>query len=122
MVKESVRAASGPAAMVAGSTNMINIGNYQFEGPYTSTASLEDRSGVYAILDQRADDNYLLDCGESATVKTRVEGHDRQPCWNRNSSGTLNVAVFYTPNLQQSGRMAVEQAIRKAFNPTCGDR
>lgn len=102
---------------------MINIGNHQFEGPYTNTANLQDGSGVYAILDHRTDGKYyLLDCGESATVKTRVEGHDRQPCWNRNSSGTLNVAVFYTPSLQQSGRMAVEQAIRKAFNPTCGDR
>lgn len=102
---------------------MINIGNHQFEGPHTSTDSLQDNSGVYAILDHRNDGKYyLLDCGESANVKTRVVSHDRQPCWNLHSSGTLTVAVYYTPNLQQSGRMEVEQAIRKAYNPTCGDR
>ncbi len=102
---------------------MINIGNHQFEGPYTTTDSLDDRSGVYVILDHRNDGKYyLLDCGESATVKTRVGSHDRQPCWNIHSFGTLNVAVYYTPNLQQSDRMEVEQSIRQAFNPTCGDR
>ena len=123
MVKDSVCADSGPASWSRASNTMITIENRQFEGPYTNTASLQDGSGVYAILDHRSDGKYyLLDCGESATVKTRVENHDRKPCWNRHSFGTLNVAVFYTPSLQQSGRMAVEQAIRKALNPTCGDR
>lgn len=101
---------------------MINIGTYQFEGPYEDAAKLEDRSGVYAILDYRGNEYRLLDCGESSTVKTRVAGHDRRPCWIRNSIGRLCYAVYYTPNLQQSGRMEVEQAIRKQYNPTCGDR
>jgi hypothetical protein len=101
---------------------MISIGNYQFEGPFPTTASLHDRSGVYAILDHRSDGYHLLDCGESAAVKTRVANHDRQPCWNRNSKGVLKVAVCYTPNLQQTGRMQVEQAIRQQFDPTCGKR
>jgi len=102
---------------------MIKIGNNQFEGPYTSTASLKNRSGVYAILDKRTDGKYyLLDCGESATVKTRVESHDRKPCWNSHSTGTLNVAAFYTPNLQQSGRKQIEWDIRNSYNATCGVR
>lgn len=100
----------------------IDIGRYTFDGPYTNTNSLEDRSGVYAILCS-SDQNYsLIDVGESATVKTRVESHDRKDCWTRYCYKTLSVAVYYTPHLQQTGRMEIEQEIRKEFNPPCGQR
>lgn len=65
----------------------ITIGKCQFDGPFSSTASLEDRSGVYAIIDRRNSGNHLVDVGESATVRSRVETHDRQNCWRRNSHG-----------------------------------
>ena len=98
----------------------IKIGKYNFEGPYTTTAKLEDRSGVYAILCQKNGNYNLVDVGESALVKSRVETHDRQDCWRRNCNSTLTVAVNYTPNLQQPGRMAVEQEIRAQYDPSCG--
>lgn len=104
----------------------ITIGTYVFEGPYSSNNSnnyLKDLSGVYAILCKKDNGNYdLIDVGESATVKTRVENHDREACWNGSCRSELNVAVYYTPHLQQSGRKEVEQAIRNKYNPPCGDR
>lgn len=101
----------------------ITIGKYSFEGPYGSTNSLQDRSGVYAILDKRVDGKYyIVDVGESSQVKTRVENHDRKDCWQRNCRGTLHVAVLYTPNLQQPGRSEIEQEIRHQYNPPCGER
>jgi hypothetical protein len=98
----------------------IKIGKYTFEGPYTSTANLEDRSGVYAILCQKEGNNYVVDVGESATVKSRIDSHDRGDCWTRNCNGTLAVAVYYTPNLHQPGRMAIEQELREQYDPACG--
>jgi len=99
----------------------ITIGKYEFEGPYPDTASLQDRSGVYAILDHEEGGHYgLLDVGESANVKTRVETHDRKDCWNRNKKRTLYYAVYYTLNLQQPGRMEIEQEIRGQYKPPCG--
>jgi len=101
----------------------IQIGRYSFEGPYGSTDMLQDRSGVYVILDKQADGGYyIIDAGESAHVKTRVDNHDRKDCWRRNSKGTLYVAVLYTPNLQQPGRSEIEQEIRRQYNPPCGER
>jgi len=101
----------------------IEIGDYVFEGPYDSTDSLKDNSGVYAILDKRTDGNfYVVDIGESAQVKTRIEGHDRVGCWKKQAKGALYVAVHYTPNKQQSGRKEIEQKLRDQFNPPCGDR
>lgn len=103
----------------------INIANWTFDGPYPigETGRLQDRSGVYAILDLRADGKYcIIDVGESSQVKTRVETHDRKGCWQHNRRGTLYVAVLYRPNLQQAGRSAIEQEIRQQYNPPCGER
>ena len=98
----------------------ITVGEYTFEGPYTLTGKLEDRSGIYAIHCYRDNKYYLIDVGESATVKSRVENHERKGCWKLNCSGTLTVSAYYTPHLQQTGRMQIEQEIRNEFNPPCG--
>ena len=47
----------------------ISIGNYSFEGPYTNITNLQDSSGVYAIHCNHDGKYYILDVGESATVK-----------------------------------------------------
>ncbi len=100
----------------------IEISGYKFDGPYGSTSSLEDRSGVYSILTPTDSTHYkVIDVGESATVKTRVENHNRESCWRRNTnSGGLRYAVHYTPRLQQAGRRAIEQEIRQRYHPPCG--
>ena len=58
----------------------ITIDGHTFEGPYAGTDRLEDRSGVYAILCYREQKHFVVDVGESATLKTRVENHDRSDC------------------------------------------
>ena len=101
----------------------IKIGRFEFIGPFQSTNPLEDRSGVYAILCPTRTSNWnLVDVGESAQVKTRVDNHDRKDCWQINCNTTLSVAVLYTPGLQQTGRRKIEQEIRNQFNRLCGER
>src|SRR5262249_35243983 len=98
----------------------ITVGRYTFEGPYENTSSLRDNSGIYAIHCRKGGAYYLIDVGESATVKTRVDNHDRADCWKRNCQGTLTVSVLYTPNQQQAGRKVIEQELRKQYDPPCG--
>lgn len=100
----------------------ITVGQYTLEGPYTNTDNLTDRSGVYAIHCHRDKAYYLIDVGESATLKTRVENHDRKDCWSRNCTGTLTVSVMYTPNTQQAGRKKIEKELRDQYNLPCGER
>ncbi|MGE4296476.1 MAG: hypothetical protein AB7E47_00485 [Desulfovibrionaceae bacterium] len=97
---------------------------YTAEGPYTSTESLEDRSGVYIILTRaKSTDKWtVIDVGESHELKTRVENHDRGDCWKRHSKGTIGCAPYYTPNKQQPGRKEIEQEIRDEYGPVCGER
>jgi hypothetical protein len=63
---------------------------------------------------------FLVDVGESAEVKSRIENHDRKDCWPKYCTGTLTASVLYTPNLHQAGRRKIEQAIRDQYQPPCG--
>jgi hypothetical protein len=103
----------------------IQMGKWMFEGPYalTETWRLENRAGVYVILCPVVQNKYsAIDVGESVQVKNRLETHDRKDCWKRNCSGTLQVAILYTPHLQPAERSAIEQEIRKQHEPSCGKR
>lgn len=101
----------------------IKISDYDFEGPYRTEQSLQDRSGIYVVLCSKDESTYApVDCGESAEVKSRVTNHDRRACWERNCDGTLYFAVYYTPNLQSSGRVEIEGQIRAAYSFPCGKR
>lgn len=100
----------------------FTVGKYEFDGPFSSTNQLQDRSGIYVIVCAVNNQYQPLDCGESATVKSRVEDHERADCWKRNCNGTLMVAVLYTPNTQSAGRVAIEQEIRGKFAFPCGQR
>ena len=97
----------------------ITISNYTFEGPFTSTASLRAQSGVYVILCQLPDSLTVIDVGESGNVKDRVSNHDRQNCWSRNCSGTLQVAAYYC---NEAERMQLESTLRQTYKPPCGQR
>ncbi len=95
---------------------------YTFEGGYTTTNQLLDKSGIYAIIDNLNNKLSLIDVGESAQVKTRIENHDRKTCWNGKKQGTLECAVLYTSKLHQQGRISLEQDIRNNYPNLCGDR
>ena len=93
----------------------IQIAGYNFVGPYSSTSSLRESAGVYAILDGRSSPS-LIYVGESASVKSRVENnHEREPCWIRESNSGIYYAAYYT----QGNRTAIESEIRRRYNPPC---
>ena len=95
-----------------GDDNMsIKLGNYYFDGPFN------------AILDKRGNGIFqVLDIGESANVKTRVENHDRDLCWYFFRQGEIVYAAYYTPHMHQAGRIIIEQELRDMYNPVCGIR
>ncbi|UCG92854.1 MAG: hypothetical protein JSV97_03875, partial [candidate division WOR-3 bacterium] len=82
---------------------------YDFKGPFISPDKLEDKPGVYAILCEQSGRLDLIDLGESDQVKTRIENHDRKPCWERNCTGTINYAVYYIEHSNELSRIHIEQ-------------
>jgi len=99
----------------------ISVGKYSFKGPYINTINLEDKSGIYAIHCHLGDKYFSIDVGESATVKSRIETHDRKTCWTKNCSATLTYSVLYTPHLQQEGRIKIEKELRNLYDLPCGE-
>jgi len=95
---------------------------YEFDGAYKSPDPLQARSGVYVIWCRDGDNWTVLDVGEAADVKDRINTHERADCWSRKCSGTIYYSATYTPNLQQVGRMEIEQRIRRLSDPLCGER
>ncbi len=100
----------------------ILIGNYRFEGPYTSTTKIEDKPGIYAIHCYHKNEYQLIDLGEAAQLRARIESHERMKCWQKNCPGYFAVSVFYTPHWTQMGRMELQQKLRKIYNPPCGKK
>ena len=95
---------------------------YQFDGAYPSSESLQSRAGIYVIWCKTGEQWTVLDIGETTDVKERVSNHDRADCWARHCSGKIYYSATYTPNLQQSGRIAIEQRLRDLTDPPCGRR
>lgn len=102
---------------------VINIGRYRFEGPAYVKAAIKDAAGVYAVLDDRGNDGiFVLDVGESGRIRTRIESHDREFCWQRNRRGRICYAAVYMPGSPSERRRAVEEELRRLFSPACGVR
>jgi len=75
------------------------------------------------ILDQRTNGKlHVLDVGETGEIKTRIDGHERKEDWERQRSGTIVFAVYYTPGWSNQQRRDLESQIRDTYSPPCGDR
>jgi hypothetical protein len=98
----------------------IKINDLEFYGPVRSTDELQDDPGIYAILGEIDQKYYIIDVGESETVKTRTEGHDRKDCWGRKSRGDVFYAALYMPDKQQDERSSIEEEIRNRYQVPCG--
>ena len=97
----------------------VKIGDYAFDGPFKSTDSIEDKSGIYAVLHYKEAKCYLLDIGESSQIKKGIEEHDRKE-WEKNSEGEIDYSVYYTPDLKDDDRKEIEAKIRTTYRPPCG--
>lgn len=97
----------------------IQIGGYNFDGPYPTSQSLQSRSGVYAILGANGTGNYsVVDIGESGNVSQRVSCHDRAPDWCRQGKSLWYAGLC----CDETNRMRIEKELRIKYNPPCGDR
>ncbi len=99
----------------------IQVGDYNFEGPFANTTSLRHAAGVYVILCAGQSKYTVVDVGESADIRSRLENHDRKDCWTRNCSTQLFVAALYTSGFNEPQRRAIESGLRSQYRPACGD-
>ena len=96
---------------------------YEFDGAYRLPDNLEGRAGVYVVWCKAGDQWGVLDVGESANVRERLATHERRPCLERYcTQAEIYYSATYTDSTDVAGRVRIEQHIRDAMQPPCGDR
>ena len=103
-------------------TLTITVGGkaYDFEGPHTDVDDLNSKSGTYVVTTKKKDGEHkVIDVGESAKVKDRVETHDRADCWEEKAKNGLFYSAYYC---DEATRTSLADEIRDAFDPPCGER
>lgn len=94
---------------------------HTFEGAFLLPNDLQPRPGICVIWCRSGKNWRVIDVGQSADVRDRVAFHDRVGCWERNCNGAILYSATYTPGILQAGRIRIEQQIRTAANPPCGE-
>lgn len=98
----------------------VQNGSYQFNGPHATTGNIADQSGVYVITTKTARGVHkVLDAGESATLQSRLNNHDRKDEWTQHAIEGLYASAYYC---EERLRMAIEAEVRAFHAPPCGVR
>jgi len=98
----------------------VKIGSYSFGGYYSSPSDFEEKAGIYAVFCRNYEKDVLIDIGESDDIRLRVENNEKSSCWRRTCASALGYVVLYTPDLDEQGRIKIEEEIRDQYNPVCG--
>lgn len=97
-----------------------DLGQHELNGPFSKNNQLQSTSGVYVITTQNAEGTQIvIDAGESNDIRARISSHDRTQQWRENA---IQGVFAWTHHCNEQTRMIVESAIRRAYNPVCGDR
>lgn len=97
---------------------MVTISGYQFEGGFPlETTKFSEVACVYAIY---TNDTWL-EVGETDQLGTRISGHERKACWQKNA-GSVPIYVAVHQESNQQTRLAIESYLRSQLNPMCGDK
>lgn len=91
----------------------ILIGKYEFDGPYNSTAYLEEKQGLYAVLHCENDEYELIHLAQAENVKEKIELS--QSAYN-SITGTVVLAACYTPRSSSRERNKMVDEIHSEFD------
>ena len=95
----------------------ISLGGYRFDDPVISTDQLDERSGVYVVLDA-FDHSKVLDVGYSENVRERLETHDRRDQWELHAEWFAYAAYWCSPRRMEE----IEDKLRLELAPLSGKR
>ena len=95
----------------------VAVGNYEFEGPFIGAAQLENRPGVYAVVNCIGDDVTVLEVSDDHRLKSRLEQHPRLAAWQRYFPNSLGVLVHYTNPNSELERKTIMKNIHDEFGP-----
>ena len=112
----------------------INIGGYDFDGPYYDPDEIKEELGVYVVLCFVEEmPHCVLDIGtavggiggrrarmvtRTGNLRHRLKSHDRQDCWRKNVHGKIGYAVRYIYDTDE--QIGVEKELQWKLDYACG--
>ena len=81
---------------------------YQFDGAYNFSWILNAKAGVYIIRCKKENGRKILDVGESANVRERIENHEKKECWEQNCRGTILYSATYLSDENERKKLEVK--------------
>ena len=91
----------------------ILIGKYEFDGPYSSVADLEEKPGLYAVLHYEGKEYELIHVAESHNIRDRIELSQSK---YTTSTGSVMLAACYIPQSRSSERRMMVEDILHEFD------
>lgn len=100
---------------------MIFLGNYAFDGPHQPVDDVKDFPGVFAVVCEHDGKFQLLDIDESDAVKSTIQSHARQDCWQENcQDAVVAYLAYYTGRLPKNKRQDIVGEVRSQYTVLCG--
>ena len=99
----------------------LELGDYQFQGPFKDAAPVRNEPGVYVVLGDNNDNNFkILEVGESETLRDAVNDKSKKECWDKQGIERFVVAVLYSEGGSPEDRKKTKDTIKSQFSPPCG--
>ena len=91
----------------------ILIGKFEFDGPYSSLADLQEKQGLYAVLHCEGEEYELIHVAEAHNIKERIEVSQSTYIM---SADSVVLAACYTPQSRSKERRMMVEDILREFN------
>ncbi|MBZ0264402.1 hypothetical protein K8I28_07010 [bacterium] len=100
----------------------IEIGWFNFDGPYEHIEDFPDAPGVFVVLCKSGDSGFVvIDVDEGADIKQAIATHERRECWKDNCWGKYFYAAIYPKDSTNSDRLKLAREIRMQYHIPCGE-
>ncbi|MBX9695958.1 MAG: hypothetical protein K2Z81_26465, partial [Cyanobacteria bacterium] len=85
----------------------------EFDGPYSAVDDLEEKPGLYVVLNYEHDEYELIHVTQADNVRASIEV---SPSAHSQTSGSILFAAYYTPGCGTRDRSAMVEDIQHEFD------
>lgn len=90
----------------------ILIGKYEFDGPFHRVDDLEEKQGLYVVLQYKDEEYELIHVAQADNIRERIELLPAP----ESPTGKVLLAALYTPRCGARERSTMVEDIRSEFN------
>jgi len=96
------------------------IGWFSFDGPFFSVEDIPENGGVYTVLSQPKENQYMmLGVEHSDNMRLSIQSHEKAKCWEENCDGKLCYMIYGSAKMDEDERIKIVKEIRMQYEMPC---